>query len=136
MFELKHYWSKIISIKSRRGRMINTRRNVRLKNYVVGAGIGFVFIVLRVVSSYQERSIQIGLWSTCVFVPLLVPRLSKLKCGWVWYATAICITLHCFLIFALRDYFPFGSVLPIAGITIVEAFIFILIFVRFDPEID
>ena len=116
--------------------MINGRRNIRLESYLVGAGIGLVFVVLRAVSSYQERNIQIGLWSACVFIPLLVYRSSKLKYGWVWKATGICITLHCLLILVLRDYFPFGSVLPIALITFVEFFLFILIYVRFDPEID
>ena len=116
--------------------MIDGRRNSRLKGYLVGAGIGLAFVVLRAASSFQERSIQIGLWSACVFVPLLAHRLNKLKHGWVWEATGICITLHCLLIFVLRDYFPFRSVLPIALITFVEFFLFILIYVRFDPEID
>jgi hypothetical protein len=117
---------------------VRVERNVngKRRGYAIGLGIAIVFIFLRAVSSYQEKSIQIGLWSACVFIPVLGYRLNKLNRVWVWKATGVCAALHALLIIILHGYFPFDNVLPIAIITIVEAFKFILIYLRFDPEID
>ena|SRR5579862_2365592 len=105
------------------------------KGYVIGLGIALVAIFLRSIA-LQEKSVQLGLWSACVFVPILAYRLNKIRETWLWKATGICAALHVLLFISLQSYFPFRNMLPIAGIAILEAFIFILIYLRFDPAIE
>jgi hypothetical protein len=61
---------------------------------------------------------------------------NNLSQAWLWKATGVCAALHALLFLSLQSYFPFRSMLPIAGIAILEAFIFILIYLRFDPAIE
>jgi len=70
--------------------------------------------------------IQIALYTVLVFLPLAFATWGDRRHRRFWTWAAVAVILHCGILYVIRSIFPFGSILTIIPLVLIE---FVILFV-------